>query len=115
MKEIDYEQYIQDFNCIYGKEVKKAVYEFFENESEIKFFLDLVDVNKGKIQHEFYVLLNKELKRKGYISPDKKRWSYPAFERFKSLLFLSLFIDLREKYNDFFVEKNYRFLQDLLI
>jgi hypothetical protein len=115
MKEIDYEQYIQDFNCIYGKEVKKAVYEFFENESEIKLFLDLVSLNKGKIQHEFYVLLNKELKRKGYISPDKKRWSYPAFERFKSLLFLSLFIDLREKYNDFFVEKNYRFLQDLLI
>jgi hypothetical protein len=115
MKEIDYEQYIQDFNCVYGKEVKKAVYEFFENESEIKFFLDLVDVNKGKIQHEFYVLLNKELKRKGYISPDKKRWSYPAFERFKYLLFLSLYIDLREKHNDFFVEKNYGFLQDLLI
>jgi hypothetical protein len=115
MKEIDYEQYIQDFNCIYGKEVKKAVYEFFENESEIKFFLDLVDVNKGKIQHEFYVLLNKELKRKGYISPDKKWWSYHAFERFKYLLFLSLFIDLREKYNDFFLRNNYRFLQDLLI
>jgi hypothetical protein len=115
MKEIDYEQFIEDFNCVYGADVKQAVYEFFENESEIRLFLNLVSLNKGKIQHEFYVLLDKELKRKGYVLPNKKRWSYPAFERFKYLLFLSLFIDLREKYNDFFVEKNYRFLQDLLI
>lgn len=104
MKDIDYEQFIEDFNCVYGKEIKKAIYEFFENESEVKLFLDLIAVNKGKIQYEFYVLLNKELKRKRYVLPDKKRWSYPAFERFKFLSLLSLYIDLREKYNDFLLK-----------
>jgi hypothetical protein len=57
---------------VHDKEVEKAIYEFFENESEIKFFLDLIAVNKGKIQPEFYVQLNKELKRKGFILSDKK-------------------------------------------
>jgi hypothetical protein len=115
MKRIDYEQYIQDFNCVHGKEVKKAVYEFFKNESEVKLFLDLIAVTKGKIQHDFYVFLNKELKSKGSILSDKKRWNYPAFERFKYLLFLSVCIDLRDVYNDFFLKNNYIFLQDLLI
>jgi hypothetical protein len=113
MKRIDYEQYLQDFNCVHGKEVKRAIYKFFNDESEIKLFLDLVDMNKGKIQYDFYTLLVNKIYCKGY-SLTGVCMSYSRFQRLKSLLCLSLFFDLREEYNNFFVKNNYMFLQDLL-
>jgi hypothetical protein len=113
MKRIDYEQYLQDFNCVHGKEVNQAIYKFFEGESEIKLFLDLVDGTTGKVQYDFYNLLLDKIYSKGY-SLTGVSMSYSRFQRLKSLLCLSLYIDLREKHNKFFVENNYRFLQDLL-
>jgi hypothetical protein len=113
MKRIDYEQYLQDFNCVHGNELKKAIYEFFEKENEIKRFLDLVTLTKGLKQYDNYTLLWNRFELKGY-SLTGGRWNYSEFQDWAPLFFLCLFFNLREEYHDFFIKKSYRFLRDLL-
>jgi hypothetical protein len=113
MKRIDYEQYLRDFSCVHGKEVKRAIYKFFEGDSEIKLFLDLVDVTKGTVQYDFFTLLLNRLDFRGY-SLSEERLTFFNFQKVASFFFVWLFFVMREEYYDFFMKNNYSFLHDLL-